>query len=53
MLLNVKKMKKHITVFAVVAVLAIGGIGATVSALAADNTPDLDDVHLLREDTEP
>lgn len=39
MLLNVKKTKKHIAIFAVAAILAIGGIGTTVSALAAENAP--------------
>ena len=51
MLLNVKKMKKNITVFAVVSVLAIGCIGATVSALAADNTLTWM-MSSLKEDTE-
>lgn len=35
MLLNVKKMKKHIVVFAVFAIVAIGSIGMAISALAA------------------
>lgn len=38
MLLNVKKMKKHVALFAVVVIVAIAGIGTAVSALAADNT---------------
>lgn len=39
MLLNVTKMKKHVMVFAAVAIVAIAGIGVTVSALAAENAP--------------
>ncbi|HWQ41527.1 MAG TPA: M56 family metallopeptidase, partial [Desulfosporosinus sp.] len=42
MLLNVKKTKKHIAVFAVVATLAIGGTGMATSAYAAENTPKVD-----------
>lgn len=42
MLLNVKKTKKHITIFAVAAVVAITSIGTTVSALAAENTLQLE-----------
>lgn len=42
MLLNVKKTKKHITIFAVAAVVAIASIGTTVSALAAEKTPQLE-----------
>ena len=42
MLLNIKKTKKHIAIFAVAAILAIGSIGATVSALAAENAPKTD-----------
>lgn len=41
MLLNVKKMKKHIALFAVVAIVAIAGLGTTVAALAAENTHSL------------
>lgn len=37
MLLNVKKMKKHIVVVAVVTMIAIAGIGSTISVLAADH----------------
>lgn len=46
-------MKKHIVVFAVVAIVAIASVGTAVSALAADNVPNLDDVHLLKKGTEP
>ncbi|HWQ76697.1 MAG TPA: M56 family metallopeptidase [Syntrophomonas sp.] len=38
MVLNVKKMKKHIAVFAVAAILVIGATGIAVAAYAADNT---------------
>ena len=38
MLLNVKKMKKHIAVLAVVAIVLIGGVGTAVAALATENT---------------
>jgi beta-lactamase regulating signal transducer with metallopeptidase domain len=40
MLLNVKKMKKYITVFAVVAIVAIASISIAVAALAAEYNPD-------------
>ncbi len=40
MLLNIKKMKKHIMVFAVVAIVAIACIGTAVPALAAEYGPD-------------
>ncbi|MGF7143830.1 beta-lactamase regulating signal transducer with metallopeptidase domain [Anaerotaenia torta] len=53
LLLNVKKTKKHIAAFAVVAMVTIAGVGATVAALAAENTPNLDDVQLLSKGTEP
>jgi len=39
MLLNVKKTKKHIALFAVVAILVIASIGTGVSALASQNIP--------------
>lgn len=42
MLLNVKKTKKYITIFAVAAVVAITSIGTTVSALAAENALQLE-----------
>jgi len=42
MLLNVKKTKKHIAVFAVFVIVAITSIGTTVSALAAGNTLQLE-----------
>lgn len=42
MLLNVKKMKKHIAVFAVVAILVIASVGTAVSALAAEYKPNPD-----------
>jgi len=38
MLLKAKKIKKHITVFAVIAGLAIAGVGMAVSASAANNS---------------
>ena len=40
MLLNVKKTKKHIAIFAVVALLAIGGIGMAFAASSAENEND-------------
>jgi len=40
MLLNVKKMKKHIAVFAVVVILVIASVGTAVSALAAEYKPN-------------
>lgn len=45
MLLNVKKMKKHIGVFAVVAIVAIASIGTAVSALAAEYKPNPDRIN--------
>ena len=42
MLLNVKKMKKHIAVFAVVTILAIGSVGTAVAALATEYKPNPD-----------
>ena len=42
MLLNVKKTKKHITIFAVAAVVVITSIGTTVSALVAENALQLE-----------
>ena len=39
MLLNVKKTKKHIAVFAVAAILVIGVTGVAVAAYAAENIP--------------
>ena len=47
MLLNVKKMKKHIAVFAVVAIFAIASVGTAVSALAADNVPNADRIKFI------
>ncbi|HBC93001.1 MAG TPA: peptidase M56 [Pelotomaculum sp.] len=49
MLLNVKKMKKHIAIFAVAAILAIGSIGATVSALTVENAPKTDQENNITE----
>ena len=40
MLVNVKKMKKHIVVFAVVAIVAIACIGTAVASIAAEYDPD-------------
>ncbi len=39
MLLNVKKMKKHIAVIAIIAVVSIASIGTAVAALAAEYNP--------------
>jgi len=38
-MLNIKKTKKHIAIFAVVTILAIGSAGTAVSAFAAENIP--------------
>ena len=40
MLLNIKKMKKHIVVVAVVAIVAIASISTAVAALSAEYEPD-------------
>ncbi|MHB8062436.1 MAG: M56 family metallopeptidase [Ruminiclostridium sp.] len=49
MLLNVKKTKKHIAVFAVVAILAIGSIGMGASALASQNMPKAENKQVATE----
>ncbi len=43
MILNAKKIKKHIAIFAAVAVLAIAGVGTAVSAFAADSKEIVND----------
>lgn len=47
MLLNIRKMKKHIAVFAVAAIVAIASIGTAISAFAVGNIHNTDRIKFI------